>query len=330
METPAGRWTLKDCPLRKGTCGQPKEKTEQTRLISQCVRTIHPVCLVSGICDEQRCTVVGELVGGLDLPAGFHIFSLLFQSLLRILETPKGHAAFRVSSGFNGLLSLLSDLEGSLQLPAVTTCSAVSPSQTLELVLHTLCVVSAALHLDPVNKHFFRSNGLFEKLAEDLCLLGCFGAPEEEGAQRYSSSDMKARPFVDLLSGAFSSSCQFPPRVQSCLQILSFLESMAGGTLHLHRDLMEPSKAGQVPSLDARKGEPGSRQGKFKQWPDPEERLELGWLLLFWGHQWICGPFLCYTDIPVGIMGRGATDWVCQSCQTLSHLEDSKLLYPGA
>lgn len=207
---------------------------------------------------------------------------MFFQSLLRILETPKGHAAFRVSSGFNGLLSLLSDLEGSLQVPAVPTWGAVSPSQTLELVLHTLCVVSAALHLDPVNKHFFRSNGLFEKLAEDLCLLGCFGAPEEECARQYSSSDTKARPFVDLLSYASSSSCQFPPRVQSCLQILSFLEGMASGTLHLRGDLMEPASAGQEPSVDARMGEAGGRQGKFKQWPDLEERLEPGWLLLLW------------------------------------------------
>lgn len=199
---------------------------------------------------------------------------LLFQSLLRILETPKGHAAFRVSSGFNGLLSLLSDLEGSLQVPAVPTWGAVSPSQTLELVFHTLCVVSAALHLDPVNKHFFRSHGLFEKLAEDLCLLGCFGAPEEEGTRKYSSSDKNTKPFMDLLSCAFSSSCQFPPRVQSCLQILSFLESMASGTLHLRGDLMEPARAGQEPSVVAR--------SKFKQWPDLEERLELGWLLLLW------------------------------------------------
>lgn len=214
-----------------------------------------------------------------------YFLCLFFQSLLRILETPKGHAAFRVSSGFNGLLSLLSDLEGSLQVPAVPTWGAVSPSQTLELVFHTLCVVSAALHLDPVNEHFFRSNGLFEKLAEDLCLLGCFGAPEEEekeGARRYSSSDTKARPFMDLLSCAFSSSCQFPPRVQSCLQILSFLESMASGTLHLRRELMEPARAGQEPSVDTRKGEAGGRQGKFKQWPDLEERLELGWPLLLW------------------------------------------------
>lgn len=211
-----------------------------------------------------------------------YFLCLFFQSLLRILETPKGHAAFRVSSGFNGLLSLLSDLEGSLQVPAVTTWGAVSPSQTLELVLHTLCVVSSALHLDPVNEHFFRSNGLFEKLAEDLCLLGCFGGPEEERTRWDSSSDIKARPFMDLLSCAFSSSCQFPPRLQSCLQILSFLESMASGTLHLRGDLMESARAGQKPSVDAQKGEAGGCQGKSKQWPDLEDRLELSWLLLLW------------------------------------------------
>ncbi|KAH0510243.1 WD repeat- and FYVE domain-containing protein 4 [Microtus ochrogaster] len=218
--------------------------------------------IVGALCSSTQ----GELQLKLDL----------LKSLLRILETPKGHAAFRVSSGFNGLLSLLSDLEGSLQVPVVPTWGSVSLRQTLELVLHTLCVVSAALHLDPVNGHFFRTNGLFEKLAEDLCLLGCFGAPEEEGAQRLSSSDMKARPFGDLLSCAFSSSCPFPPRLQSCLQILSFLDSMASGTLHLRRDLMEPARAGQEPSVDAQKGDASGRQGKLKQWPDLEERMDEG------------------------------------------------------
>ncbi|XP_049996650.1 WD repeat- and FYVE domain-containing protein 4 isoform X3 [Alexandromys fortis] len=216
--------------------------------------------IVGALCSSTQ----GELQLKLDL----------LKSLLRILETPKGHAAFRVSSGFNGLLSLLSDLEGSLQVPVVPTWTSVSLSQTLELVLHTLCVVSAALHLDPVNGHFFRTNGLFEKLAEDLCLLGCFGAPEEEGAQRLSSSDMKARPFGDLLSCAFSSSCPFPPRLQSCLQILSFLDSMASGTLHLRRDLMEPARTGQEPSVDAQKGDASGHQGKLKQWPDLEERMD--------------------------------------------------------
>lgn len=199
--------------------------------------------------------------------------SLVFQSLLRILETPKGRAAFRVSSGFNGLLSLLSDLEGSLQEPPLQTWGAVSPSQTLDLVLHTLCALSAALHLDPVNCDFFRRNGLFEKLAEDLCLLGCFGALEQEEGPVRPWADTKARPFAELLSAAFSCSSPLPPRIQSCLQILSFLDSMASGTLHLRKDLKESPRARHDPVVDAQKGEAdGDPQGSFKQWPDLEER----------------------------------------------------------
>ncbi|KAM9702573.1 WD repeat- and FYVE domain-containing protein 4 isoform 5-T5 [Dama dama] len=196
----------------------------------------------------------------------------LLKSLLRILETPKGRAAFRVSSGFNGLLSLLSDLEGSLQEPPLQTWGAVSPSQTLDLVLHTLCALSAALYLDPVNGDFFRRTGLFEKLAEDLCLLGCFGALEEEDAPPPSWEDTKARPFADLLSAAFSSASLLPPKIQSCLQILSFLDSMARGTLHLRRDLKDAPRTRQELVVDPQRGEPGcDPQGNFKQWPAPEE-----------------------------------------------------------
>uniref|UniRef100_A0A8C9AXW4 Alfy-like armadillo-like repeat domain-containing protein n=1 Tax=Prolemur simus TaxID=1328070 RepID=A0A8C9AXW4_PROSS len=219
--------------------------------------------IVGALCSSTQ----GELQLKLDL----------LKSLLRILETPKGRAAFRVSSGFNGLLTLLSDLEGSLHEPPLQAWGAVTPGQTLELVLHTLCAMSAALHLDPVNGDFFRRNGLFEKLAEDLCLLGCFGASEEEGAPLHSGADTKARPFADLLSAAFSSSSSFPPRVQSCLQILGFLDSMASGTLHLRRDLKESLRASQEPVVDTRKEEAGSDpQGDCKQWPDLEERMEEG------------------------------------------------------
>lgn len=207
------------------------------------------------------------------LPGPHSLLSHWFQSLLRILETPKGRAAFRVSSGFNGLLSLLSDLEGSLQEPPLQTWGAVSPSQTLDLVLHTLCALSAALHLDPVNGDFFRRTGLFEKLAEDLCLLGCFGALEEEDAPPPSWEDTKARPFADLLSAAFSSASRLPPKIQSCLQILSFLDSMARGTLHLRRDLKDAPRTRQELAVDPQRAEPGSDpQGSFTQWPDLEER----------------------------------------------------------
>nr|XP_014697031.2 LOW QUALITY PROTEIN: WD repeat- and FYVE domain-containing protein 4 [Equus asinus] len=219
--------------------------------------------IVGALCSSTQ----GELQLKLDL----------LKSLLRILETPKGRAAFRVSSGFNGLLSLLSDLEGSLQEPPLQTWGAVSPSQTLDLVLHTLCALSAALHLDPVNCDFFRRNGLFEKLAEDLCLLGCFGALEQEEGPVQPWADTKARPFSEWLSAAFSSSSPLPPRIQSCLQILTFLDSMASGTLHLRRDLKESPRARHDPVVDAQKGEAdGDPQGSFKQWPDLEERTDEG------------------------------------------------------
>ncbi|MBZ3885028.1 WD repeat- and FYVE domain-containing protein 4 [Sciurus carolinensis] len=218
--------------------------------------------IVGALCSSTQ----GELQLKLDL----------LKSLLQILETPKGRAAFRVSSGFNGLLSLLSDLEGSLYDPPLQMSGTVSPSQTLELVLHTLCAVSAALHLDPVNSDFFRRNGLFEKLAEDLCLLGCFGVLVEEGISQHSWSDTKARPFADFLSAAFSSHCPLPPRIQSCLQILSFLNSMASGTLHLCRDLKDSLRAGQEPVVDIQKGDATSNlQGNFK-WLNPEERMDEG------------------------------------------------------
>uniref|UniRef100_A0A8D2AKB2 WDFY family member 4 n=1 Tax=Sciurus vulgaris TaxID=55149 RepID=A0A8D2AKB2_SCIVU len=218
--------------------------------------------IVGALCSSTQ----GELQLKLDL----------LKSLLQILETPKGRAAFRVSSGFNGLLSLLSDLEGSLYDPPLQMSGTVSPSQTLELVLHTLCAMSAALHLDPVNSDFFRRNGLFEKLAEDLCLLGCFGVLVEEGISQHSWSDTKARPFADFLSAAFSSHCPLPPRIQSCLQILSFLDSMVSGTLHLRRDLKDSLRAGQEPVVDIQKGDATSNlQGNFK-WLDPEERMDEG------------------------------------------------------
>lgn len=39
---------------------------------------------------------------------------------------------------------------------------------------------------------------------------------------------------------------------------------------------MEPARAGQEPSVDAQKAEAGGRQGKFKQWPDMEDRMDEG------------------------------------------------------
>ncbi|XP_060047361.1 WD repeat- and FYVE domain-containing protein 4 isoform X1 [Erinaceus europaeus] len=223
--------------------------------------------------EEYMSTIVGALCSSTQGELSLKLD--LLKSLLRILESPKGRAAFRLSSGFNGLLSLLSDLEGSLQEPPLQTWEVVTPSQTLDLILHTFCAMSAALNLDLVNSDFFRRHGLYEKLAEDLCLLGCFGAPEEEGAPMHSWTDVKARPLTDFLSAAFSSSSPLPSKIKSCLRILSFLDCIVRGTLHL--DLNESLKVGQETVMDAQKGEASSDpEGNFKQWPDMEERLDEG------------------------------------------------------
>ncbi|XP_064125927.1 WD repeat- and FYVE domain-containing protein 4 isoform X4 [Loxodonta africana] len=225
--------------------------------------------------EEYMSTVVGALCSSTQ--GEMQLKLDLLKSLIRILETPKGHAAFRVSSGFNGLLSLLSDLEGSLQEPPLQMWRLVSPSETLDLVFHTLCAMSAALHLDPVNSDFFQRNGLFEKLAEDICLLGCFGVLEEEGALLPSWVDTKPRPFADLQSAAFSSTSPLPSRIRTCLQILSFLDSMASSTLHLWCDLSESPRAGLEPVMDAQKREAGSSpKSSFQRWADLEERTEDG------------------------------------------------------
>ncbi|NXJ66224.1 WDFY4 protein, partial [Rostratula benghalensis] len=160
----------------------------------------------------------------------------LLKSLLRILESPKSHSAFRTCSGFNGLLSLLSDMEGALQDPPSGLWAAVGQNSVLELVFYTLQGITAALHLDPVNSSFFQRNGLFEKMAEDLGSLGCFCT---QGGGQISLSLEKTRTFGELLDAAFCSSEPFPTWLKNCIQILSFLDHMVKGTLHLENYFKE-------------------------------------------------------------------------------------------
>lgn len=110
-----------------------------------------------------------------------------------------------------------------------------------------------------------------EKLAEDLCLLGCFGALEEEDALSALLEDTKARPFADLLSAGLLRQPGSHPRSRAACR-LSFWTAFGGapstcaGTWKMPED-----QAGA--SGDPQRAEPGSDpQGSFKQWPDVEER----------------------------------------------------------
>ncbi|NXD13811.1 WDFY4 protein, partial [Nothocercus nigrocapillus] len=154
----------------------------------------------------------------------------LLKSLLRILDSPKSHSAFRTCSGFNGLLSLLSDMEGALQDPPSGLWATVGNNCILELVFYTLQGITAALHLDPVNSNFFQKNGLFEKMAEDLGTLGCFWT---QGEQQIHPGLEKTRTFAEFLDAAFCSSEPFPRWLKNCIWILNFLDHMVKGTLHL-------------------------------------------------------------------------------------------------
>uniref|UniRef100_A0A8B9NYW3 WDFY family member 4 n=1 Tax=Apteryx owenii TaxID=8824 RepID=A0A8B9NYW3_APTOW len=197
--------------------------------------------------EEYMSIVIGALCSSTQ--GELHLKLDLLKSLLRILESPKSHSAFRNCSGFNGLLSLLSDMEGALQDPPSGLWAAVGHNCILELVFYTLQGITAALHLDPVNSNFFQRNGLFEKMAEDLGTLGCFWT---QGEWQISLGLEKVRTFAEFLDAAFCSSEPFPMWLKNCIWILNFLDHMVKGTLHLESYFKEIKPEVEEASRDDR------------------------------------------------------------------------------
>ncbi|XP_075790753.1 WD repeat- and FYVE domain-containing protein 4 isoform X2 [Pelodiscus sinensis] len=230
--------------------------------------------------EEYMSIIIGALCSSTQ--GELHLKRDLLKSLLRTLESPKSHPAFRTCSGFNGLLSLLSDMEGALQDPPAGLWAATGPGPILDLVLYTLQGIAAALHRDPVNSDFFQRNGLFEKLAEDLGALGCFwtreGQPEPVQLE-------KGRTFAELVSAAVCSAKPFPAWLRSCLRILGFLDRMVKGTLHMETCFAELKPAAEEPPGDVQEGPQDQQEEQLENkaaasdcraWPDPEDRSEAG------------------------------------------------------
>ncbi|NWW94301.1 WDFY4 protein, partial [Rhynochetos jubatus] len=235
--------------------------------------------------EEYMRIIIGALCSSTQ--GELHLKLDLLKSLLRILESPKSHSAFRTCSGFNGLLSLLSDMEGALQDPPSGLWSAVGQNCILELVFYTLQGITAALHLDPGNSNFFQRNGLFEKMAEDLSSLGCFWT---QGEWQIPLSLEKTRTFAEFLDAAFCSSEPFPVWLKNCIWILNFLDHMVKGTLHLESYFKERKLEMGEASGDNQEGpqvqeehpvafrRPGKKlpASAYRLWGNPEEKWEMG------------------------------------------------------
>ncbi|XP_030131885.4 WD repeat- and FYVE domain-containing protein 4 [Taeniopygia guttata] len=234
--------------------------------------------------EEYMSIVIGALCSSTQWE--LHLKLDLLKSLLRILESPKSHSAFRTCSGFNGLLSLLSDMEGALQDPPSGQWAAVGQNCILELVFYALQGITAALHLDPVNSAFFQRNGLFEKMAEDLGSLGCFWT---ERKRQIPVTLEKTRTFAEFLDAAFCSSEPLPEWLKNCIWILRFLDHMVKGTLHQENyfkeskpEMGEEARDDQE-ALQAQEENPVAfkRTGNklpasaYILWGSPEEKLEM-------------------------------------------------------
>ncbi|XP_069741447.1 WD repeat- and FYVE domain-containing protein 4 isoform X2 [Narcine bancroftii] len=149
----------------------------------------------------------------------------LLQSLLNVLGMSKAHSAFRTAGGFNALQSVLADMEGALCDPPSTQWSSVDQTDVWELIEMTLCTLVVSLHSDPVNSYFFRKHSHFDKLTDDLRLLGCFN---DEGGSLCHQLDIRAcRTFKEFLDLADSSTADLPPSLKSCVKIFGFLDGMA-------------------------------------------------------------------------------------------------------
>uniref|UniRef100_A0A8B9LHN3 WDFY family member 4 n=1 Tax=Astyanax mexicanus TaxID=7994 RepID=A0A8B9LHN3_ASTMX len=122
--------------------------------------------------EEYMSTAIGALCSSTENELRFKLDVL--QSILKVLDNPNSWNAFRTAGGFNGLLSIVVDMEGALLEQPLGVWASVSHSSLMELLLLTLHVVALVVHLHPVNAHFFHTTGHYEKLAEALLQLGCF------------------------------------------------------------------------------------------------------------------------------------------------------------
>ncbi|KAM4636528.1 WD repeat- and FYVE domain-containing protein 4 [Discoglossus pictus] len=174
--------------------------------------------------DEYMSTVMGALCSSTQAEVTLKLD--LLQSLQRVLRSSRERSSFHNAAGFDVLLSLLSDMEGSLHHIPVVRWAHVQPGHILRLIRATLSAMSAALYHDIPNQHFVQSHEVFQKMTEDLMQLGCFSPPKSPYSG-CAGEPQTSRPFQKILDT--QSSC--PQSLRNCFIILGLLLDMATGTL---------------------------------------------------------------------------------------------------
>eukprot|EP00061_Rhincodon_typus_P014550 g41626.t1 len=120
-------------------------------------------------------------------------------------------------------------MEGALCDPPSGNWAAVDQNDIWDLIQTTLCTLTAAMYSDPVNSHFFRTQGQFDKMTEDLRLFGCFSG--EGGPLKCPLDTGACRKFEQFLSLAHDPTEDNWPSLRKCIKLFDFLDRMAKGTL---------------------------------------------------------------------------------------------------
>ncbi|XP_053305887.1 WD repeat- and FYVE domain-containing protein 4 [Spea bombifrons] len=178
--------------------------------------------------DEYMSTIIGSLCSSTQSEITLKLD--LLQSLQQVLKSGRERYSFRNAAGFDVLLSLLSDMEGSLSETPVGCWSGVQPNHILLLIRSIMMVISAALCQDIANQHFVKTQQVFQRLAEDLKRLGCFRPSLTECASRLATPN-RTRNLCELLRLALNTHIACPESLRNCFVILSLLLGMATGTL---------------------------------------------------------------------------------------------------
>ncbi|XP_031761062.1 WD repeat- and FYVE domain-containing protein 4 isoform X3 [Xenopus tropicalis] len=180
--------------------------------------------------DEYMSTIMGALCSSTQ--AEFPLKLDLLQSLQKTLKSPKEQTSFRNAAGFDVLLSLISDMEGSLHDPPGKCWSEVQSANILGLIQATMTAMSAALFQNVPNQHFSQSQRIFEKMAEDLKQLGCFSSPLVYQTHIYHNQmKSRGRSLQELLAVIYGCQTSCSQSLRNCFIILSLLLGMAAGKL---------------------------------------------------------------------------------------------------